>query len=527
MCGFLIGKFKDCEDKLEESFDKISYRGPDDHTKLSLQNDVFIGFHRLAVMDLSSHGNQPFKIGDEFLVCNGEIYNHKVIKSDFVDSFDFSSDSDCEVILPLYKLVGFKKMCEVLDGEFALVIYNEKQQSFLAARDHMGIRPLFYGRSKTTKEFCFASEAKALLELCDEIKTFPPGHYFDGKEFHSFIDLTSSKDYHQHDEKEVLKNIKDLLIDGVHKRLDSDAKVGFLLSGGLDSSLVCSIAQAASKEPITTFAIGIEDKPIDTKYARQVADYLGTNHHEVLFKKADIFRTLEDLIYRLETYDITTIRASMGMSLLCEYIKEKTDIKVILTGECSDELFGYKYTDYAPSAEAFQKEAKKRIDEIYEYDVLRADRCISSNSLEARVPFSDKDFVEYVMKINPKRKLNTYNTGKYLLRKAFEGEFLPDDILYRDKAAFSDAVGHSMVDYLKEFAEQKYSNEDLEMAKERFSHATPKSKEALMYREIFESKFSGMSYLVRDFWLPNREWENCDTDEPSARALPNYGKSGE
>jgi asparagine synthase (glutamine-hydrolysing) len=303
--------------------------------------------------------------------------------------------------------------------------------------------------------------------------------------------------------------------------------VGFLCSGGLDSSLVCAIAARMMDKPIRTFAVGIDIDPIDTKYARIVADYLGADHTEVLFKKQEIFDTLSTLIYNIETYDITTIRASMGMYIVSKYISENTDIKVLMTGEISDEIFGYKYTDFAPTPVAFQKEAEKRLKEIYMYDVLRADRSISSNGLEARVPFGDLDFVEYIMSIPPEKKMNFTGIGKYLLRKAFEGDYLPHEILYREKAAFSDAVGHSVVDNLKAYAEEIYSDADLSDAQKKYRHATPISKESLMYREIFESHFPGRSETIVDFWMPNREWENCNVNDPSARVLPNYGKSGD
>ena len=237
--------------------------------------------------------------------------------------------------------------------------------------------------------------------------------------------------------------------------------------------------------------------------------------------------SLEEVIKLLGTYDITTIRASMGMYLLCKWIHENTDIRVLLTGEISDELFGYKYTDFAPNAEEFQQESQKRIRELHMYDVLRADRCISVNSLEARVPFGDLDFVRYVMSIDPERKLNTYGKGKYLLRHAFEdGEYLPHDLLYREKAAFSDAVGHSMVDYLKEYAEEKYSDDGFEWLCAKYSHAKPFTKESLLYREIFEKYYPGQSQMIVDFWMPNKAWKGCDVNDPSARVLSNYGDSG-
>ena len=265
---------------------------------------------------------------------------------------------------------------------------------------------------------------------------------------------------------------------------------------------------------------------IDLKYARQVADYLGADHTEVIITKDDVLEALPHVVALLGTYDITTIRASIGMYLVCKYIHEHTDLRVLLTGEISDELFGYKYTDFAPSAEEFQKEAEKRIRELHMYDVLRADRCISVNSLEARVPFGDLDFVEYVMALDPEMKRNHYGKGKYLLRHAFEGDYLPYDILMREKAAFSDAVGHSMVDDLKAYAETKYTDAEFEEKRKKYDFAQPFTKESLLYREIFEKYYPGQAPMVKDFWMPNKSWKGCDVNDPSARVLSNYGESG-
>jgi len=373
----------------------------------------------------------------------------------------------------------------------------------------------------------FASEMKALSNLCQEVKPFPPGHVYDGERFLCYKDVAKVEKTSVHELEEVLENINRTLTEGVKKRLQSDVPVGFLCSGGLDSSLVCAIAARMTDKPIRTFAVGIDVDAIDTKYARIVANHLGADHTEVLFRKQDIFDTLSKLIYYLETWDITTIRASMGMYIVSKYISENTDIKVLMTGEISDEIFGYKYTDFAPSPEAFQQEARKRLKEIYMYDVLRADRSISSNGLEARVPFGDLDFVEYVMSIRPELKMNFTGIGKYLLRKAFEGDYLPREILYREKAAFSDAVGHSVVDNLKAWAEEIYSDEDLMLTKTKYLYSPPISKESLMYREIFELHFPGRAAVIKDFWMPNKSWQNCNVNDPSARVLPNYGKSGE
>ena len=286
------------------------------------------------------------------------------------------------------------------------------------------------------------------------------------------------------------------------------------------------MAARCSKKPIKTFSIGMDIDAIDLKYAKQVADYIGSEHTEVIISKEDVLKALPDVVALLGTYDITTIRASIGMYLVCKYIHEHTDLRVLLTGEISDELFGYKYTDFAPSPEAFQQEAEKRIRELHMYDVLRADRCISVNSLEARVPFGDLDFVEYVMALDPARKVNTYGKGKYLLRHAFEGDYLPPDILMREKAAFSDAVGHSMVDDLKEYAEHCYTDRQFETRRKLYSFATPFTKESLLYRELFERYYPGQAEMVADFWMPNKAWEGCNVNDPSARVLANYGDSG-
>ena len=413
-----------------------------------------------------------------------------------------------------------------LDAEFACIIFDGKTGEFIAARDPIGIRPLYYGYDEQGN-IIFASEAKNLVGLAKKIMPFPPGHYYKDGKFICYCDIAKAEIICNDDVETACSVIRDKLTSGVKKRLVSDALVGFLLSGGLDSSLVCAIAAKESEKPIETFAIGMSEDAIDLKYARQVADYIGSHHTEIYMTPDEVISSLEELIELLGTYDITTVRASMGMYLLCKAIHEKTDIRVLLTGEISDELFGYKYTDFAPSAEAFQKEAEKRIRELHMYDVLRADRCISVNSLEARVPFGDLDFVRYVMSLDPEIKINKYGKGKYLLRHAFEGMgLLPESILWREKAAFSDAVGHSMVDYLKEYAESRYTDAEFEELRLKYSHAQPFTKESLLYREIFERYYPGQAEMIADFWMPNKEWEGCDVNDPSARVLSNYGESG-
>ncbi len=527
MCGFAVYTGSDKMDKLKfaREFKKIQYRGPDNSVTRDFDADGWMGFHRLSIMDVSANGNQPLVYKHINLVCNGEVYNYNALKTLYADSFNFKSSSDCEVIIPLFLERGIEETAKALDAEFVFVIYDSVAKKYFAARDPIGIRPLFYGYS-AQGNIMFASEMKALHELCEDVKPFPPGYYYDGEDFKQYRNIANITKFINHEQDEIFKNINHYLSRGIEKRLHADVPVGFLLSGGLDSSLVCAVGARMLNKPIRTFAVGIEDDPIDTRYARVVADYLGADHTEVLFKRQDIFDSLSYLIYCIETYDITTIRASIGMYIICKYISENTDIKVLMTGEISDEIFGYKYTDFAPTPDAFQKEAEKRLNEIFMYDVLRADRSISCNGLEARVPFGDLDFVDYVMSIQPQKKMNYTGIGKYLLRKAFEDDYLPKDILYREKAAFSDAVGHSCVDYLKAYAEEMYSDNDFNTIKAKYTHATPISKESLMYREIFEEHFPGRSQTIKDFWMPNKEWENCNVNDPSARVLPNYGKSG-
>ena len=525
MCSIMGYLTLDNYDKFLKGFEQTVSRGPDMSKIITLEN-ARLGFHRLAIMGLTDEGMQPFKLNNDYLVCNGEIYGFRPLKEELIkDGYKFESDSDCEILLPLYEKYNVN-MFKMLDAEFALIIYDHKTKDFIAARDPIGIRPLYYGYDENNN-IAFASEPKNLVNLVKKIFPFPPGTYYKNGEFITYNDITKVDKYVDDTVDETAVKIKELLIKGVEKRLDADAPVGFLLSGGLDSSLVCSISAKLLNKPIHTFAIGMNTDAIDLKYAKEVADYIHSIHHEIIITKDDVLNALDTVIKILGTYDITTIRASIGMYLICKKIHETTDIRVLLTGEISDELFGYKYTDFAPNAEEFQKESIKRVKELHMYDVLRADRCISVNSLEARVPFGDLDFVKYVMSINPELKLNKYNMGKYLLRYAFKGDkILPESILMREKAAFSDAVGHSMVDYLKEYANSFYSDEMYEKLIKKYDHSRPFTKESLLYREIFEKYYPNQSQMIVDFWMPNKNWENCNVDDPSARVLKNYGNSG-
>ncbi len=525
MCSIIgyCGPVADRE-ALQRGFARTESRGPDDCRIMETGGGV-LGFRRLSIMGLTPEGMQPFSLDGSRAVCNGELYGFRKLKADLeAKGYVFRSGSDCELLLPLYREYG-TDLFAMLDAEFACIFYDGGTGEFIAARDPIGIRPLYYGYDKNGV-IVFASEPKNLVGLTAQILPFPPGYYYKGGVFTCYRDMTQVDAVCRDSLDTICRNIREKLTAAVEKRLDADAKVGFLLSGGLDSSLVCAIAAKKSSVPIRTFAIGMRQDAIDLKYARQTADYLGSDHTEILISRDDVISSLETVVALLGTYDITTIRASIGMYLICKAIHEQTDIRVLLTGEISDELFGYKYTDYAPSAQAFQEEAAKRLRELHMYDVLRADRCISVNSLEARVPFGDLDFVRYVMAIDPEKKRNIYGKGKYLLRRAFEGGWLPEDILWREKAAFSDAVGHSMVDDLKAYAETVYTDTEFETRRQRYPHARPFTKESLLYRELFEKYYPGQSAMIADFWMPNRSWAGCDVDDPSARVLANYGASG-
>ena len=388
MCAIMgFSKKTYTKEELLPFFDRTRSRGPDMSQILETPSG-WLCFHRLAIMGLTEAGMQPFELDGDYVVCNGEIYGFRPLKRQLTEKgYSFRSGSDCEILLPLYREYGLEMFAK-LDAEFALIIYDSKRDELIAARDPIGIRPLYYGYDRSGA-IVFASEPKNLVGLCKGIRPFPPGHYYADGKFVRYADLTTVTQYSPDDLETVCRNIRNKLIAAVDKRLDADAPLGFLLSGGLDSSLVCAISSVILGKKIRTFAIGMDTDAIDLKYAREAAEFIGADHTEVYMTREEVLAALPVVIAALGTWDITTIRASMGMYLCCKAIHEKTDIRVLLTGEISDELFGYKYTDFAPSAGVFQQESKKRVDELHMYDVLRADRCISVNSLEARVPFGD------------------------------------------------------------------------------------------------------------------------------------------
>lgn len=488
-------------------------RGPDQQKILKTKHHT-LGFQRLAIMGLNPLGMQPFHQDKTYLMCNGEIYNHKQLQANY--HINNQSGSDCEVLLPLFLKLGVN-LFKQLDAEFACVIIHDDQ--LIAARDPLGIRPLYYGYDNDHR-MAIASTPQNLVGLVTKIYPFPPAHYYQDGQFIPYVDLCNQQ-------SETLL-IAPLLEQAVIKRLDSDAPLGFLLSGGLDSSLVCALAAKHLDKPIRTFAIGMEKDAIDLRYAKEVADYIHADHTEVIMTFDEVFAAIPKVIQAIASYDITTVRASIGMYLICQWIHEHTDLKVLLTGEVSDELFGYKYTDYAPSPASFQAEAVKRIREIHTYDVLRADRCLASHSLEARVPFADVAFVKHVMGIDPAKKMNTTGIGKALLREAFkDSHLLPDTILYRQKAAFSDAVGHSMRDLIQQKIDEQISDKEFMECRQMYTHNRPISKESLYYRRLFELYYPQQEQLIPGFWMPNQAWPNCQVNDPSARVLKNYDQSGQ
>jgi len=530
MCGFLTYFGHDYDlSQLEEASRKISYRGPDTSSYKAISHNVVMTFHRLAIMDTSSLGDQPLFHPEDAslsLVCNGEIYNYKSL----IDTFKFQvkSNSDCEVILHLYKKYGIEKTIKMLDGVFAFTLYDGKKNILFSSRDSFGVRPSFIGWD-SRGGVAIASEIKALVDICDKsIIPFPPGSWWASDVPCAFTGLNVHFDnkFQKGDEKEFCKNIKNLLTNSVKKRMMSDREVGCLLSGGLDSSLISALVASMTddRKKLKTFSIGMEGSP-DLDHAKIVADHIGSDHHSIQLSQQEFLDAIDVVIYNIESYDTTTVRASVGNYLVSKYIRENTDVKVVFNGDGADEVcMGYVYNKHAPSVDDFYNENIKLIDEIYMFDVLRSDRCVSSNGLEARTPFLDKKFVEYYMSIPPEMKMFGSNKRpeKYLLRKAFEkSNLLPDEVLWRRKCAFSDGVSsieNSWHKTLQKFINSHVSDEEFNREKVNIDHCSPALKESYYYRKIFEKFFRGKSHVIPHFWMPN--W--TDTIDPSARELSGY-----
>ncbi|SEL07676.1 asparagine synthase (glutamine-hydrolysing) [Colwellia chukchiensis] len=479
----------------------LRHRGPD--WSGIYNNDKAILVHeRLAIVD-TEHGAQPLYSSDKSLILavNGEIYNHKALASHHTPDYDFQTASDCEVIIPLYEKFG-SDFVDKLQGMFAFCLYNEKDNSYLIARDHIGIIPLYTGYDEDGN-FYVASEMKALMPICKTVAEFPPGHILDSKvgKLTKYYQRNWQKYSAIKDNNTSKEKLREALEDSVKSHLMTDVPYGVLLSGGLDSSLISAITQKFAARRIEendlseawwpkvhSFACGLAGSP-DLVAAQTVADSIGTIHHSVVFTEQEGIDALKEVIYHLETYDVTTIRASTPMYLMARKIKAM-GIKMVLSGEGADEIFGgYLYFHKAPNAEEFHNELLRKLDKLHMYDCLRANKSMSAWGIEARVPFLDKNFMDVAMRINPADKMcGNGKMEKAILRSSFEG-YLPKEILWRQKEQFSDGVGYSWIDGLKAHIESQVSDQQLANAAFKFPVNTPDTKEAYFYRCIFEQHF--------------------------------------
>lgn len=578
MCGF-VGAFdlnsgsQPIDEGLKEQLrsqvldmsKKIRHRGPD-WSGVYTGNNAILSHERLSIVDPLS-GKQPLVSDDGkiILAANGEIYNHQEIRRQFAGKYSFKTQSDCEVIIPLYKKYraeenGFCKMIEELSGIFAFALYDSEKGVYLIARDEIGVIPLYQAWDKQGRYYV-ASELKALEgQNMVSIEEFPNGHYFYSKDkkptlwykrdWEEFSAVENAKratdDNGEIINEDVIQNVRDGLEKAVKQQLMSDVPYGVLLSGGLDSTVIAAITQKFAKKRIETgslkdawwpqlhsFAVGLEGSP-DLIAAKKAADFIGTVHHEVHFTIQEALDALEDVIYHIETYDITTVRASTPMYLLARVIKSM-GIKMVLSGEGSDELFGgYLYFHKAPNAREFHEELVRKMSKLHLYDCLRANKSLAAWGVEGRVPFLDKDFIDIAMRLNPLDKMNIklpngkQRIEKWIVRKAFE-DILPPDICWRQKEQFSDGVGYSWIDTLKEMTAQKVSDAEFAQRAKRFPVNTPVTKEEYYYREIFSNLFPSESAALV---VPHEAGVACSTakalewdeawskmDEPSGRAI--------
>jgi len=519
----------------------IRHRGPD-WSGIYSTDKVIMGHERLAIVDPTS-GNQPLlsEEGRYILAANGEIYNHQELRKQFEGKYNFKTQSDCEVILALYKEKG-PAFVDEMNGIFGFAIYDTQEDVYFIARDHMGIIPLYMGWDQEGT-FYVASELKALEGVCTKIELFPPGHYY----------LSSDEapvQWYQRDwmEFDKVKNnetsiddLHDALSAAVRRQLMSDVPYGVLLSGGLDSSVTSALAkqyaamrvesgdqQAAWWPQLHSFSVGLEGSP-DLAAAQKVAEHIGTVHHEIKFTIQEGLDAIRDVVYHLETYDITTIRASTPMYLMARAIKA-LGIKMVLSGEGADELFGgYLYFHKAPTAKDFHEETVRKLDKLHQYDCLRANKSLAAWGIEGRVPFLDKEFMDVAMRINPKDKMiNKERMEKWVIRKAFE-DYLPESVAWRQKEQFSDGVGYSWIDTLKEVVEKEVTDEQMANAHYRFPAQTPQNKEEFYYRSIFEDHFPSETAALCVPSVPSvacstpiaLEWDEAfkNMNDPSGRAV--------
>ena len=549
VCAFdLKSSSEDLRPQLLNMAKKIRHRGPD-WSGIYSNNNAILAHERLGIVDPVS-GQQPIydKNKSLILAANGEIYNHVELRKKYSNDYNFTTASDCEIIISLYKKMG-SDFINHLNGIFAFAIYDSDNDKYLIARDHMGIIPLYMGWDKEGT-FYVASELKSLEGVCNKIELFPPGHFMISgdnkptrwykKEWRDFNNVK--------DNDTSIEELHDALSDSVHRQLMSDVPYGVLLSGGLDSSIISALAKKFSSKRIESndqktawwpqlhsFSVGLEGSP-DLKAAKIVADHIGTIHHEIKFTIQEGLDAIREVVYHLETYDITTIRASTPMFLMARMIKS-LGIKMVLSGEGADELFGgYLYFHKAPSAKDLHNETVRKLDKLHQYDCLRANKSLAAWGIEARVPFLDKEFIDVAMKINPKDKMiNSDKMEKWVLRKAFE-DYLPQSVVWRQKEQFSDGVGYSWIDALKETVEKKIPDDKIKNAHFRFPTQTPQNKEEFYYRTIFEDHFPSEAAALCVPSVPSvacsspvaLEWDEAfkDQNDPSGRAVSKVHEKG-
>lgn len=504
---------------------KLRHRGPD-WSGIYCGKTAILAHERLSIVDPQSGGQPLFSPdGKLILAVNGEIYNHREIREKYKDKYEFRTGSDCEVILALYRDKGISFL-EDLSGIFAFALYDEENDDFLIARDPIGVIPLYIGFDNDGKVYC-ASELKALEGFCDRYEPFLPGHYYSGKE--GKMTRWYTRDWSSYDavkdNETSIPLLRESLETAVRRQLMSDVPYGVLLSGGLDSSVISAIARKYASRRIETdgkneawwpqlhsFAVGLEGAP-DLAKAKEVAEHIGTVHHEIHYTIQEGFDALRDVIYYIETYDVTTVRASTPMYLLARVIKSM-GIKMVLSGEGADEVFGgYLYFHKAPDAKAFHEETIRKLSKLYLYDCLRANKALCAWGVEGRVPFLDKEFLDVAMRINPADKMCPGKTiEKKVVREAF-ADMLPESVAWRQKEQFSDGVGYSWIDTLKEYTSQAVSDEQMAHAAERFPINTPMNKEEYFYRSIFAEYFPSDSAAAS---VPSVPSVACSTAEALA-----------
>jgi asparagine synthase (glutamine-hydrolysing) len=553
MCGiFALLNRKDTitHDYIVEQFNKSKSRGPD-NSYIDVINNNIVGFHRLSINGLSEDSNQPFNINNIVLICNGEIYNYKELFANI--KYKQTTNSDCEVIIYLYMLYGIEYTLNILDGVFAFVLIDNNTNNIYVSRDPYGVRPMFflYNRMEVINESIndknnligFASEMKQLIEFTKDnnlhIEHVTPGEYIslklseenkwyiNNKVKYTGFKLNNTLSYVNNNISNmdlILNNIREKFCAAVKKRvLTTDRPVACLLSGGLDSSIVCSLVKQYYKNTLETYSIGLEGSE-DLKYARKVATFLDTKHTEIIVSEEDFFNQIPEVIQNIESYDTTTIRASVGNYLVAKYISENSEAKVIFNGDGSDELMGgYLYINSAPDHLEFDKECKRLLTDIHCFDVLRSDRSISSNGLEARTPFLDREFVDMYLSIPSNIRYNTNKRQeKYLFRKAFDNnKYLPKEIIWRKKEAFSDGVSSQKKSWYEIIQEHVEKQNVVEYKLDtQYIHNSPQTLEQLYYRTIFEIFYPNSSHIIPYFWMP----KYVNAEDSSARSLDIYSK---